>query len=307
LLSSSSLSSSSLSFEPNDIIIEPNKQITLHAVTYASHGGSDDRFCRALESSIRLGYDLIILGWGIPWLGLSQKLLAAQTYAESLPDSHVILFSDAFDILYVNNPNKVLASFINKGAEILFSAECGCWPHIIEDNGDACFNKYPKAPTPYRYLNSGSWIGFAKKAAEMLKAVSQEAGNNFQNANDQKLVADMFIAGRFGIELDYYNSIFQSMHMTLDPPLPYCNPMENIELSTNGIWKNKLTNSNPSVIHFNGGGKAYHLQMESKMWYKESQHNTDIKKDMLRKHLVSVPTAPNGKLPFETLCPNYFH
>lgn len=117
----------------------------------------------------------------------------------------------------------------------------------------------------------------------------------------------MFIAGRFGIELDYYNSIFQSMHMTSDPPLPHCNPMENIELSTNGIWKNKLTNSNPSVIHFNGGGKAYHLQMESKMWYKESQYNTDIKKDMLKKHLVSVPTAPNGKLPFATLCPNYFH
>jgi len=27
----------------------------------------------------------------------------------------------------------------------------------------------------------------------MLKAISEEAGNDFQNANDQKLVADMFI------------------------------------------------------------------------------------------------------------------
>jgi hypothetical protein len=175
----------------------------------------------------------------------------------------------------------------------------------MENNGDPCFNKYPKAPTPYRYLNSGSWIGFANKAADMLKAISEEAGNDFQNANDQKLVADMFIAGRFGIELDYYNSIFQSMHMTLDPPLPYCNPKESIELQSNGEWKNKLTNSIPSVIHFNGGGKSYHLNMEGQMWYKSPEHNTEVKKEMINKHMVSVPTAKNGKLRFEELCPNY--
>jgi hypothetical protein len=68
---------------------------------------------------------LVVLGWGIPWLGLSQKLIAAKTYAESLPENHVILFSDAFDVLYVNSPTKVLASFLSKGADILFSAECG--------------------------------------------------------------------------------------------------------------------------------------------------------------------------------------
>ena len=36
----------------------------LYAVTYASHGGRDDRFCRAIESAIRHEVDLIILGWG---------------------------------------------------------------------------------------------------------------------------------------------------------------------------------------------------------------------------------------------------
>ena len=37
---------------------------TLHAVTYASHGGRDDRFCRAIESAVRHEVDLVILGWG---------------------------------------------------------------------------------------------------------------------------------------------------------------------------------------------------------------------------------------------------
>ena len=39
----------------------------LHAVTYASHGGRDDRFCRAVESAIRNDFDLVILGWGVKW------------------------------------------------------------------------------------------------------------------------------------------------------------------------------------------------------------------------------------------------
>ena len=73
---------------------------SLHTVTYASHGGRDDRFCRTVESAIREGHDLVILGWGEKWKGLSQKLSAAYDYALSLPPQDVILFTDAFDVLF---------------------------------------------------------------------------------------------------------------------------------------------------------------------------------------------------------------
>jgi hypothetical protein len=89
----------------------------------------------------------------------------------------------------------------------------------------------------------------------------KDAGHDFANANDQKLVADMYIAGTFGIKLDFFNKLFQSMHMTLDPPLPRCNPVEDVKLS-DGRWINTRTKSRPAVFHFNGGGKAHHLSME---------------------------------------------
>ena len=57
--------------------------------------------------------------------------------------------------------------------------------------------------------------------------------------------------------------------MTLDPPLPRCNPVEDVVLTSAGRWRNKLTKAVPAVLHFNGGGKAYHLKMEGKMWYKQ--------------------------------------
>jgi hypothetical protein len=59
------------------------------------------------------------------------------------------------------------------------------------DEPDACFNRYPESPTPYRYLNSGTWIGYAGDAALMLTEVRRLAGSHFANANDQKLCAEM--------------------------------------------------------------------------------------------------------------------
>jgi hypothetical protein len=182
-------------------------------VTYASHRGQDDRFCRAVESAIRNDVKLVILGWNVKWIGLSQKLDAAYSYAKSLPESDIILFTDAFDVLFCDNTETIKRKFINLSqsfnASIIFSAECGCWPHVMEEidavnhgkpsKQTTCFIKYPISPTPYRYLNSGMWIGYAKKSAAMLKEVIIRAGHNFATANDQELVANMYIDGKFGL------------------------------------------------------------------------------------------------------------
>lgn len=141
----------------------------------------------------------------------------------------------------------------------------------------------------------------------MLEEVIREAGLDFANANDQKLVADMFISGRFCISLDYYNSIFQSMHLTLDPPLPRCNPMEDLVLQPDGAgWVNKRTHGTPALIHFNGGGKRHHLNMEGKMWYKNGAFNSLLERTTLANYELIVPTMPEAKLAFKELCRDYF-
>jgi hypothetical protein len=232
-------------------------------------------------------------------------LEAAHAFAASLPPNDLILFTDAFDVMFTDSPAHIQSKFEAGHYDILFSAECGCWPHIMEADKEACFAHYPVSPTPYRYLNSGTWIGKAGLAALMLKEVMREAGRDFGNANDQKLVADMYIAGRHGIKLDFYNTIFQAQHMTLDPPLPRCNPMEDTVLTANKRFHNTRTDSYPAVIHFNGGGKAHHLKMESQIWYKALEYNTPEIKRQLAAHLLSVPSQPGGKLRFDELCSGY--
>ena len=282
----------------------------IHTVTYASHGGRDDRFCRAVESAIRNDIDLIILGWGVKWTGLSQKLEAAHSFAKSLPETDVILFTDAYDVMFTEKTSVIHEKFMTLSAktksQIIFSAECGCWPHVME-NKEICLSKYPMSPTPYRYLNSGTWIGYAKESAIMLQEIMNEAGKDFANANDQKLVADMYMEGRNGIKLDFYNEIFQSMHMTLDPPLPYCNPILDVRLTEDRKWKNILTSSTPAVFHFNGGGKSHHLDMEGKMWYQSEDMNTIEIRKQLSSHAIRIPTAASGILTFKDICGGYLN
>jgi hypothetical protein len=220
-----------------------------------------------------------------------------------------LLFTDAFDVLFNEKPDVLEREYVKMGADLVFGAECGCWPHVIENKGRACFETYPKAPTPYRYLNSGTWIGRAAKASVMLLEVMKEAGSDFANANDQKLVADFYIAGRFGIKLDFYNKIFQSMHMTLDKPLPHCDPTQDVKRTAEGRFRNELTDSQPGVFHFNGGGKRVHLGMERGAWYKAAEHNTPDKKRALAAFMVATPTdtQPDRRLRFDKICPTYFN
>jgi hypothetical protein len=282
------------------------KKPKLHAVTYASHGGRDDRFCRAVESAIRHEIPLVILGWGVKWTGLSQKLDAAMRYASELPPDDIIMFTDAFDVMFTNSPSQILTEYSALNGDIIFAGECGCWPHVMIDHGKPCFDSYPPSPTPYRYLNSGTWIAHAQSAVKMLQAVVEEAGNDFTNANDQKLVADMFIAHRYDIQLDYHAKLFQSMHMTFDRPLAYCNPKEDIQV-VQGRFYNKRTKSYPSVFHFNGGGKAHHLSMESQLWYKGAQYQTREEKIKLSRTVLSIPLKEErGRtIEFKELCPGY--
>ena len=56
-------------------------------------------------------------------------------------------------------------------APLLFQAEKGCWPYLgegLEMGTYKCLNMYPPAPTVYRFVNSGQWMGFVRPAYHFL-------------------------------------------------------------------------------------------------------------------------------------------
>jgi hypothetical protein len=54
--------------------------------------------------------------------------------------------------------------------------------------------------------------------------------------NDQEMVSDMYMDGRFGIKLDHRNEIFQAMHATYKFPLERCDPWPELQ-NRGGVWE----------------------------------------------------------------------
>ena len=114
----------------------------LRFFTYASHAGTDNKFCKSLVSAVRMGIDLQVLGWGVEWKGLQQKFEAVLEILKKLPAECTVVFNDGHDVLYVQSPHHILDMYHNlvreNNASIIFSAECGCWPQMQRDNGKSC-------------------------------------------------------------------------------------------------------------------------------------------------------------------------
>ncbi len=245
---------------------------------------------------------LQIIGWGEEWKGLGQKLTGITNAVQQLPDNTIVMFTDAYDILFTRNASDLLRRYRSfSGSPLIFSAECGCSPQSDYDPM-LCLHDYPSAPTLYRYLNSGAWIGLARDVRRFLQAVLSDAGEGAVLANDQELVNHYYIKQKMNITLDHHSLIFQSMHENFLAPLPICVPMEDLNYQFDGSWWNAHTGSTSAVFHFNGGGKKFHLTMDYHMWYKRQEYNTPWVKSLVYNSTLLYGGRPRS---FKDICPGH--
>jgi GR25 family glycosyltransferase involved in LPS biosynthesis len=105
---------------------------------------------------------------------------------------------------------------------------------------------FPEHPTGNNFLNSGCFIGLAKNIRTMLDRILITDSDDDQLAYQTVFLVQEKLSDikEFKIELDHNNLIFQCLSGATDQ----------IELF-NYVLHNKLTHSNPSIIHGNGGTK----------------------------------------------------
>jgi hypothetical protein len=94
------------------------------AMTYATFGGKDDRFCRSIESAAQHDVPWRILGWGKDWHGLTQKLEGSLDALRNLPDECTVIFTDAYDVLYADDLPTIKRKYKEMGEPVLFAGEC---------------------------------------------------------------------------------------------------------------------------------------------------------------------------------------
>ncbi|XP_018319536.1 procollagen-lysine,2-oxoglutarate 5-dioxygenase 3 isoform X2 [Agrilus planipennis] len=212
-----------------------------------------DGFLRYLKSAEEYGINPVVLGMGEEWKGgadiqnsvgggwkinLLKKSL--QRYKEQ--PNRIIIFTDGYDVIILDDLTTIVNKFLATGAKILFGAEGFCWP-------DKSLEKlYPEVKQGKRFLNSGLYMGYAPEILQLLE--HQSIGDE---DDDQlfftKAYLDKELREKLQIQLDHDSSIFQNLNGAI-------NELKLVEVETKERnefrLKNVLTNKSPSFVHGNG-------------------------------------------------------
>jgi hypothetical protein len=87
-------------------------------------------------------------------------------------DRELVLGADSSDVLLVGQPRRLIDAFHRQPAEVLFNAEKNSWPPRTKTLG-AFERRVGRGP--FRYLNSGVWLGRREACLRAFKAARQWA------------------------------------------------------------------------------------------------------------------------------------
>ena len=217
-------------------------------------GTDESRMWPLQQSAERFGVQYTNLGLGIEWRGGTmlnegggQKINLIRKGIKDLPDNDIVLFVDGYDVFFLNGLDDIVERFLGFNKKIVFSAEKTCWPDIEAEE----LFPIPPVETPYRFLNSGTFIG---TVAGIKAFLSEDVPDD---EDDQR-----WMHGRFchqyhlritDYELDYEGYIFQTDD-------------ENVQLIDGEILNGMCS---PCIYHGNGGvdAKARFLRLATELDY----------------------------------------
>jgi len=171
------------------------------------------------------------------WSGnFKDKLHALQSYLIKTPPNDIVCFVDAYDVICFAEPVEILEKFIAFKADVMFSAETSCypWSHVQ--------SLYPTTLSLYKFLNSGSYIGYVWALQKMLSL------DMSQSPCDQGYLTYYYLnhvhdtKKTMVIELDRHCVLFQTA---------YAIPWSHFVVDK-GRLHNTVMRTQPCFIHYNG-------------------------------------------------------
>ena len=229
----------------SDVYASSREDFFIDFKTHHVTVGTDEWKCKKLyESARQNNIETINLGKGIVWeggdmnkSGGGHKVNLLREYISMLPDHDVLFFSDAYDIILCSSLDEITGRYLEFKHDIIFSSERFCWPDEELATEIISTNKTiePYNDTPYKYLNSGMFIGTVKHIKELLNEIPNDS-------DDQLYYQKEYISKRHDIVLDLEGYIFTCY----DPKVTI----------QQGQVYNPVTKCYSCVYHGNGGESA---------------------------------------------------
>ena len=200
-------------------------------------------FCKKFNLNYR------VIGEGKIWKGGDmantpgggQKINELMDAIKNL-DNKLLIICDTFDLFPIASEDEILYKFhkICTADKVLFSSEICCWPD------KSLANSYPNYGTKYRFLNSGSIMGYRDNIYQLVSDAQIADADD-----DQLFFTKKFLSGD-KIVLDYNCELFQTLNAVDD----------DITVYKNRVY-NKYTKSYPIFLHGNGSAKRFLNNLEN--------------------------------------------
>lgn len=233
--------------------IEKFKPIDDHPdIIFYSYGNEYKKFNKLIDSAIENNVNIIVKGIGIKWLDFSTKLKNFHKFIETVDDNKIVMCIDGYDVMIFDNAENMKIKFEEFNKPLVFSCEihCGPDPEIAKH--------YPQdINEKFKYLNAGTYMGYAWKIKEMLNYIRDSENYNCKTyhtnkehdkADDQRCLQKYYLNNMNDIALDYKQKIWS---VTLGTG------RQDYEIVKYSRLFNKLTNEKSSILHFNGWMEWY--------------------------------------------------
>lgn len=174
-----------------------------------------DGFLRYMHSAKEFGVEPRVLGRGKKWLGGDDiknqqgggwKInLLKEELRKHKGENRIVLFTDGYDVIFLNGLSAIVDAFKRTEARILFGAEAFCWPD------KSLAEQYPTVTIGKRFLNSGTYIGYLPELLQLLEHAE------VKNADDDQLFfarayLDKAFRNKLKLKLDHNSEIFQNLN-----------------------------------------------------------------------------------------------
>ncbi len=206
-----------------------------------------------LESLRRFDAAPSVIGLGELWDGLIAIPRHVRKWLRTgACKSKYLIFSNVFDVIFTAHPDEVAERW-GCGDDVRFNCEKDLFPE------SKLAPKFPDTGSPWRYLNSGLYIGKPEAILAMLDAMwlDQICGDHIAGDDlhgtpgswvhvvDQNWFQLLYAAQPVPITLDTKCELFQCFSRST---------WDEFDLTGDGV-KNKATGETPLVLHCNGGAK----------------------------------------------------
>ena len=185
-----------------------------------------------MDSCANLGLSYYLFGLGEQWPGAIEAKIIRLLWEIERLETEYVLMTDAGDSFVMADEDELLAR--TPAAPPVVSAEKNCWPQ------PQLAEYYPGSVSPWRYVNSGGYIGTKEGVAGMLRAMHASLPSDDQG-DDQFALSLAYLNG-YPLILDTLCQVFQTAAGAGQD-----------EFSWQGNrLRNNVTGSTPCVLHFNG-------------------------------------------------------